>query len=366
MSFFGKARINIFFLALILLVGSVFLAFSAEEENKKDKSIVSLGYLYSNWSMDELYIQEDIDFEPKYGTAVFDFEYSATEKFGFGVSFRMSQVDQDWKGIDQEQRDYLQSNLKVARGGSQFATWEGYENEFAGWVADSSEYESFLDSFFGNYENTTTRNSGELFARYKINDYIRVYLGAYYLRYDYYSFFEYRGWKNIVLRIADSDFFANNIGYYERQNRFGGPKLSLRGTVPIGEHTGFYGDMKVAYAQMWRMRSTYPLKSQLFFENPKYKGKTILPFERPVDYLVKFEIERPGNKQAYQIEGAVGFIYKFEALHPKLPIVISAYYELCKIYLFDYTGDAYVKDIVFGDDPRETSHNFVFNIGYEW
>ena len=52
--------------------------------------------------------------------------------------------------------------------------------------------------------------------------------------------------------------------------------------------------------------------------------------------------------------------------NPKLPFFISGYYEFCKIYMTDYTGDAYVKDLVFGDNPQETMHNFVFNIGYEW
>ena len=114
------------------------------------------------------------------------------------------------------------------------------------------------------------------------------------------------------------------------------------------------------------MRSTYPLKSKLFSENPKYAGKRILAFERPYDYLIKYEIERPGNKQAYQFDASLGLIYKFEALYPKLPIFVSAYYEFCRVYLFDYTSDHNVKDLVFGENPHETIHNFVFNIGYEW
>ncbi|MBU1627620.1 hypothetical protein KKB18_09660 [bacterium] len=366
MSFLTTSRLSLIVFVLIFLFGASLFVFAEEEEKGKEKSIVSLGYLYSNWSAEKLKIEDDIDFDTRYGTATFDFEYSATDKFGFGVSGRISQIDQDWKGIDQSQKDYLMNNLVIAIGGGQYAAWEGSGDEIYQFDSNTSKYMSYINQYLDDYENTTTRNSGEIFVRYKLHDYLKLYLGAYYLRYDYYSFFEYTGWKDIVSRMGDSNFFARNIGYYERQNGFSGPRLALRGTIPIGEHTGFYGDAKIAYAQLWRMRATFPLKSKLFSENPKYAGKRILPFERPVDYLVKYEIERPGNKQAYQIDGAIGFIYKFESLHPKLPIVVSAYYEYCRIFLFDYTATEYVKDLVFGDNPKETMHNFVFNIGYEW
>jgi len=373
MSFFKRTKVRLLLFVLIFIFSSSIFVFAADDEEEKDKSSVSLGYLYSNWSTDKLEIDDDIDFDQRYGTIVFDFEYSATAKFGFGASYRVSEVDQDWNGIPQNHRDYYASNMLIGEGGGEYSLWEGRADEFNAWVPNTPEFNNSLALFFDDYEGTMTRNSIDVFMSYKLHDYLKIYFGIYYLRYDYFSFFEYPGWqsdtpfdKEIFVRIEDTDYFAKGLGYYERQNRFAGPRLTLRSTLPIGEHTGFYGDIKVSYAQMWRMNSTHPLKSKIYSQNPKYYNKRILPFERPVDYLIKYEIERPGNRQAYQIDGSVGLIYHLSALHPKLPVVISAYYEFCKLYMTDYTANSSVKDIVFGDNPQETMHNFVFKIGYEW
>jgi hypothetical protein len=354
-------------------------------EKKKEETfnnIVSLGYLYSNWKADNINTQQDVDFKSRYGTATMDLEYFFNETFGVGASARFSEYGQDWNGIDSGQKTKFKDKPDnwIAVSGNIYGTeiWKGQIDEISyfdtlrkldsktGQYYYDPRYNGYVDKFLDDYDNTSTRNSFEFFTTFKLHEYLKMYFGGYYVRYDYKSFFEYNGIDEILTRMPGSAYFAKGIGYYERQNRFGGPKLAIRGTFPLGKYSGFFADMKLGYSQMWRMNSTFPIRSMLYSTNPKYTGVTIDLSNRPYDYLVKFDIERPGNKQAHQFDGTIGFIYKIRYLYPKIPIVISANYEYSKIYMNDYTGDPNVKDLIFEDNPRETMQNFVFNIGYEW